>query len=226
MLSISVPGSLRKHLKAGNLGHRISRLEELLQSQNDVAFYEAAISNQTQRAVAELTGTDVTADALLRDFPSDFQTKMMQWDARFYLPDDLLVKIDRATMYVSIEAREPFLDHRIAEFAARLPLQWKINGHTGKHILRQILFRHLPPHVFERPKQGFSIPVFKWFSGNLNYFAKRYLQQVADNPVLNPKTVAFELQKFQYYSRQNKEYNVEKAWRIISFLMWHEKWNG
>jgi asparagine synthase (glutamine-hydrolysing) len=225
LLKWGVPYSLRKYLVTANLAHRIDKLEELLRAKNDIGFFEAAIGNQSQRAIYQLIGRHISAIPLLADFPAAFKEKMMQWDMRFYLPDDLLAKIDRATMYTGVEAREPFLDHRLVEWAINLPLHFKITNNTSKYLLRKVLFKYLPPQIFERPKQGFSIPIFKWFAENLNYFAERYVKSNVHTGILNPEAVKLELRRFQHYSKRNKEYNVEKAWRIISFLMWNERWN-
>ena len=85
---------------------------------------------------------------------------MMAWDLKYYLPDDLLVKVDRATMFHSVECREPFLDHRLIEFALRLPTAFKIKEEEGKYLLRKLLGRYVPKEYHDRKKQGFSIPIF------------------------------------------------------------------
>lgn len=106
-------------------------------------------------------------------------TRMMYCDAVSYLPDDILAKVDRASMAVSLETRVPFLDHRLAALAARMPLAMKIRGGQGKHILRQLLYRDLPPSLFDRPKAGFAIPVGDWIKGPLRPWAEDLLDPVA-----------------------------------------------
>ena len=91
--------------------------------------------------------------------------RMMYCDAVSYLPDDILCKVDRASMAVSLEVHCPFLDHRVAEVAARIPVSMNIRGRTGKYILREMLFREAPRKLFERPKSGFGIPVGDWIKG-------------------------------------------------------------
>ena len=103
--------------------------------------------------------------------------RMMYCDARSYLPDDILCKVDRAAMAVSLETRVPFLDHRVAELAARIPLGMKIRGGTGKHILRRLLYREAPAALFERPKAGFGIPVGEWIKGPLRPWAEELLDR-------------------------------------------------
>jgi asparagine synthase (glutamine-hydrolysing) len=101
--------------------------------------------------------------------------RMMYCDARSYLPDDILCKVDRASMAVSLEGRAPFLDHRVAALAARIPIEMKIRGGSGKRILKQMLFREAPRSLFERPKAGFGIPVGEWIKGPLRAWAEELL---------------------------------------------------
>lgn len=101
--------------------------------------------------------------------------RMMYCDATSYLPDDILCKVDRASMAVGLEAHAPYLDHRVAEFAARIPMSMKIRGKGGKLILKRLLFREAPSHLFERPKSGFAIPVGEWLKGPLREWAEDLL---------------------------------------------------
>ena len=100
------------------------------------------------------------------------EQQLMATDALSYLPDDILCKVDRAAMAVSLETRVPFLDHRVSAFAARLPLAMKIRGGEGKSILRKLVARHLPSELFDRPKAGFAIPVGQWLRGPLKPWAE------------------------------------------------------
>jgi asparagine synthase (glutamine-hydrolysing) len=101
--------------------------------------------------------------------------RMMYCDAVSYLPDDILCKVDRASMAVSLETRVPFLDYRVAELAARIPLHMKVSGGSGKHILRKLLYREVPRELVERPKAGFAIPVGEWIKGPLRPWAEDLL---------------------------------------------------
>ncbi len=109
--------------------------------------------------------------------PAPDAVRMMYCDAVSYLPDDLLCKVDRAAMAVSLETRVPFLDHRVAEFAARIPIGMKIKEGRGKLILRKLLYREAPPELFERPKIGFGIPVGLWLRGPLRDWAESLLDE-------------------------------------------------
>ena len=101
----------------------------------------------------------------------------MYCDAVSYLPGDILCKVDRASMSRSLEVRIPFLDHRVAEVAARIPVGMKVRKGNGKDILKELLFSHVPRHLFDRPKAGFSVPVGAWIKGPLKSWAEDLLSR-------------------------------------------------
>lgn len=121
--------------------------------------------------VGEICGFDLD----LRRAPDD--VRMMYCDGVSYLPDDILCKVDRASMAVSLETRVPFLDHRVAALAARIPVDLKIRGGQGKQILRKLLYRHVPEALIDRPKAGFAIPVGEWIKGSLRPWAEELLDR-------------------------------------------------
>lgn len=110
------------------------------------------------------------------DLLSDPQQQMV-WDAQTYLVDDILTKVDRASMRVGLEARVPLLDHEVVEFAWRIPMSMKLRDGTGKWLLKQLLYRHVLPALVDRPKMGFSVPVDAWLRGPLREWAQTYLAE-------------------------------------------------
>ncbi len=140
-----------------------------------------------------------------------------------YLPDDILVKVDRATMSTALEGREPLLDHRILEFAASLPLQYKIGDGTSKRILKDIVHRYVPKSMMDRPKRGFSIPLNNWLRGDLNELVMDTLQpdSVRAGGILNGDFVAKRLSEF---NAGQLHYDA-LIWKLFMFQLWHKTWH-
>jgi len=147
---------------------------------------------------------------------------MMAIDYQTYLVDDILQKVDRASMTVSIEAREPYLDHRLIEWAAQLPDSFKYNNGIKKHILKEITHNYIPKAMMERPKMGFAIPIENWMTNELKAKVVYYLdsKRIEQQGIFNAKAVETYLRKF---FGGKKEYGV-KIWYLLMFQMWHERW--
>jgi asparagine synthase (glutamine-hydrolysing) len=143
---------------------------------------------------------------------------MMLADLLSYLPDDILVKVDRASMSASLEARAPLLDHRVVEFAWRLPLDQKIRGGEGKWLLRRVLERHVPREITDRPKQGFGVPIDEWLRGPLRGWAEDLLsrQKLAREGFLDPTPVQVALRD-HLNGRRNLQYQL---WTVLMFESW------
>ena len=144
--------------------------------------------------------------------------RMMYCDATSYLPDDILCKVDRASMAVSLETRVPFLDHRVAAVAARIPLDLKIRGSRGKHVVRELLYREAPRELFDRPKAGFAIPVGEWLKGALRPWAEELLEpgRMAEEGWFDPAIVH---RRWQDHLAARRD-STPALWAVLMFQSW------
>jgi asparagine synthase (glutamine-hydrolysing) len=152
-----------------------------------------------------------------RDAPD--VVRLMYCDATGYLPDDILVKVDRAAMAVSLETRVPFLDHRVAAVAARIPLGMKVRGGAGKWILKELLFQRLAPReLFDRPKAGFCIPVAEWIRGPLRDWGESLLseQRLRSEGYLDAELVRRRWEEHQAGKRDA----TQALWPLLMFQAW------
>jgi asparagine synthase (glutamine-hydrolysing) len=165
--------------------------------------------------------TAFTDPQLWADTMNDTE-RMMYMDLVTYLPEDILTKVDRASMAVSLEARVPLLDYRLVEFAWRLPLDFKIHRGQGKRILRLILARYVPPRLFERPKMGFNIPLSKWLCGPLRPWAEELLNptKLQTQGIFNPAPIR---QKWMEHL-SGKRNRATQLWGILIFQAWQRQW--
>jgi asparagine synthase (glutamine-hydrolysing) len=151
------------------------RAGEVLATEDPASLYLQVISHLQSPSDLVLGGTDpVATTGAPRDLDR-FTRWMTERDLVDYLPGDILTKVDRATMAVSLEARVPLLDHRVVEFALGLPTSQKIRGEDGKWVLRQVLDRHVPRAIVDRPKMGFGVPLGSWLRGPLVAWADELL---------------------------------------------------
>ncbi|MEO6220337.1 MAG: asparagine synthase (glutamine-hydrolyzing) [Ginsengibacter sp.] len=149
------------------------------------------------------------------------EEKQSLWDLTFYLPDDLLVKVDRASMHYSLEIRVPLLDPRITEFAFNLDSELKMKGRTMKYILKKVLYDYLPEEIFDRPKWGFSIPLKKWLKNDLSYLLDRYTSKKIIEKYNFLHFPEVEKIKSQYAS--GYDYLFNRLWVIIVLHWWLEE---
>ena len=154
--------------------------------------------------------------------PGDGLSPFMEFDQRYYLPDDILVKSDRMSMAHSVEVRPPFLDHRILEFAARLPADFKLKGSKQKLLLKALMKPHLPPSILRRPKTGFDIPSHEWFRGVLRDLWMETLDQAeAEYADLFAFARIRQLTRMHMSRRINIGYHL---WGLMTLFLWMKRW--
>ncbi len=171
-----------KKKRLAHMGEKMHKLAGLLSSESEMTLYGHLISHLYSPEFLVL-GSQTPRDRIeSRPIPpslTSFTEKMMYLDMTNYLPDDILTKVDRASMAVSLESRVPLLDHRLAEFCWTLPMDLKIRDGQSKWLLRQVLYRHVPRQLIERPKMGFGVPVTDWIKGPLRDWAESLLSETA-----------------------------------------------
>lgn len=231
--AVSVPESawnrmaqwMRPRSRLQHLGGKVHRIAHQLSGINGSEdIYRMAVS-QWPAAHNPVLGTH---DARLASFPNleiakgiaDPEQRMMLWDAIGYLPDDILTKVDRAAMHQSLETRVPFLDHRVVEFAWRLPVDMKIRDGQGKWALRQVLYRHVPRQLIERPKAGFAIPLGHWLRGPLRDWAESLLgyEQLRQEGFLDATAVR---QIWEEHLLGSRDWSA-RLWCVLMFEAWLE----
>lgn len=217
-------GALPSRLRPPQLGDKIHKLAGVLRLGSADAIYRRLVSHWDP---AEIVPCAQEPHSLLDDptiskqFP-DLLARMQFLDLVTYLPDDILTKVDRASMAVALEARVPLLDHRVVEFSWRLPRAAKVRGSTTKWLLRQVLYRHVPPALVQRPKMGFGIPLGEWLRGPLRDWAEALLDEkrLRQADLLDVATVRRFWQEHLDGSR-NWQYLI---WDVLMLEGWRQRW--
>lgn len=212
-----VPDDLRRLLR----GDRLRRLTDLLAANGDTEIYQR-LTRLSDLPLTPEPQADVEAEGEQSGAPAldDLVSRVIFGDMTGYLPDDILVKLDRASMATSLEARCPILDHRVVEFAWRLPTAAKVRRGQGKWILRQVLARYVPRHMFERPKQGFDVPVAAWLRGPLRPWAADLLTEarLRRHDLLDPLVVQACWQEHLSGRRDH----ARVLWAALMFQAWFD----
>jgi asparagine synthase (glutamine-hydrolysing) len=211
-----------RSLRQANIGDKLHKGAGVLAAENIDDLYLGLVTHWQPEGLViggKEPATYLRGNPLLIEGLDDVQ-RMMALDAITYLPDDILVKVDRAAMGVSLECRVPFLDHRVVEFAWRLPQTLKLQDGVGKWVLRQVLYRHVPRELIERPKMGFGVPIDVWLRGPLKDWAEALLDEgrLRREGFFNPGPIRTKWSE-HLSGKRNWQYLL---WDVLMFQAWLE----
>jgi asparagine synthase (glutamine-hydrolysing) len=214
---------LPKNLMQTNVVGKYIKFKRALKSKNQEEMFENASSYVDKHLIQKflkIQKKSLFFEKWGKIGKIDFLNQMMAIDYKLFMRDDVLVKVDRATMSVSLEGREPLLDHRLIEYMARVPLSIKYKNNQGKFLLRQILYKYLPKTLVDKPKAGFQIPLNEWLRNELRPLVENYInQQKLDSEIFDIKEVMQIKTKFFL----GEEFGTI-IWFILMYQMWKEKW--
>jgi asparagine synthase (glutamine-hydrolysing) len=211
--------------KYTNFRDKFAKLRNVLKAEGVIEQYDLAVSYFLEDDL-KLLGTEPLDKKCLNDWflvdELDTLSSMMLFDLKTYLPDDILVKVDRATMSVALEGREPFLDHKIVEWTSQLPVEFKYKNGVSKYLLRKVLYKYIPKELVERPKQGFGVPIYEWFKKELRELYMEYLneERIKEEGLFNH----LEVKKLLDDYLSDRGVNHNKLWLLFVFERWMGKW--
>ena len=216
-----IQGMLPLRLPQANLGDKLHKGAKVIAVKSPVELYLMLVSHWSQPTELVLGGAEpptVLTDPRLQPRTDGFVHQMMALDLLTYLPDDILTKVDRAAMAVSLETRVPLLDHRVVEFSWRLPIDYKLGRRAEKWPLRQVLYKYVPKELIERPKMGFGVPIDSWLRGPLREWAEDLLSEsrLRQEGYFNPVPIR---QKWEEHlaGKRNWHYYL---WDVLMFQAW------
>jgi len=206
---------------SGDYTERVEKLfTKLSKIENDYSFYASLTGSWNE---LDLEDKDLSYEKNFNDLSFvTLEEKMMAMDFQTYLPDDILCKVDRSSMYFSLETRTPFLDQKLVEHAYKLPLNLKIKNGKTKNILREILAKHVPAHLFERPKMGFGIPIHDWIRSDLKDWASEVL---FESPLTDSYLPTDLIRKKWDDHQSQKNNNFYELWSVIQLNQWMNNQN-
>jgi asparagine synthase (glutamine-hydrolysing) len=209
-----------------NVGDKLHKLADVMDATSSEDFYRKLVSHwKSPESLVLQSREPCTALDLSQDWPDldEFTERMMFLDSISYLPDDILVKVDRAAMAVGLESRVPLLDHEIVEFAWQLPLSLKLRDGEGKWLLRQVLYRYVPQKLMERPKMGFGVPIDSWLRGPMREWAETLLDEkrLRDEGWFDAKSVRSAWAD-HLGGHRNLQYHL---WDVLMFQAWLERFH-
>jgi Asparagine synthase (glutamine-hydrolyzing) len=216
--------ALPKRLQMRTFGEKLHKLAAVLESPSERALFAGVASmNREPAALLAGSGSGRPAEAL---FPALAQFDSVEWmllmDTLHYMVDDVLVKVDRASMASSLEVRVPFLDPGVFHAAWRIPSALHLKEGQGKWVLRQLLFRHVPRELIERPKMGFAIPLDAWLRGPLRDWAEELLSPTSlkELPMLDASAV----RRFWQAHLKGQGHYAQQLWAVLQLLAWQRRW--
>jgi asparagine synthase (glutamine-hydrolysing) len=222
----SVAALVPQKWRQKNFGDKAHKFSNMLNVANVEHFYRMLVSLWDDPASLVVNAKEPQLETWSEKrmkVVSNVIERMQLMDSITYLPDDILTKVDRASMAVSLEGRVPLLDHRVVEFSWQLPLNMKIRRGESKWLLRQVLNKYVPKHLVDRPKMGFGVPIDQWLRGPLKEWAEGLLSEnkLEAEGILDPKPIR-ERWKEHLSGRRNWQYSL---WGVLMFQAWRERWN-
>jgi len=213
-----------RSLRIADAGEKVRKFADAVSARDAMDLYCRLVTTWTDPvAILQHTDESLPADTFSSFDPllHDAEQRMMACDALSYLPDDILVKVDRASMGAGLETRAPFLDHRVVEFAWRLPLEMKIRSGQGKWLLRQVLYNRVPKALLDRPKAGFRVPIGSWLCGPLQDWAESLLDagRLQGEGFLRPQPI----RELWEQHRSGKHSSSNQLWAVLMFQAWLEQ---
>jgi asparagine synthase (glutamine-hydrolysing) len=201
---------------------RVAKFGARVDSRGVGELSDRAMGLFAREELARLTGRGAPTRELADLYPGLDGEKLCLWDLHNYMPGDVLVKVDRATMAASIEGREPLIDHRLVEFAFSLPFGMRRGALGAKHLLKKVLYRYVPRAMVERPKRGFGVPVERWLAGDLRGFVDEHLepQRIVRQGLFSPRMVRDYVKRLDAGDPSVRE----RVWSLVAFQIWYRRW--
>ena len=219
--------NLNKNLTNAN---RVEKLIEFLNAKTNVEAFDSINKTFTAGEARLLLNSNFKELNTVFNSGEKFSSKVsplnqvLAVEYQTYLVDDILQKVDRATMSASLEGREPFLDHRLIEYVATLPAEYKLQNGVGKRILKDIVHQYVPKSLLDRPKMGFGVPVSKWMQNDLKPLLMEVMgdEALKGNHLLNTNTI----RRLRDDYLNNKVHDFERLWFVFTYLQWFKKWGN
>jgi asparagine synthase (glutamine-hydrolysing) len=221
-LSLAIPEPIRPT----HFGTKMRKLADVLAGEPETgAIYRHIVSqwaDPENTVIGGIEPYDPLAEKRIKDLVPDFIERMQYIDTMTYLPDDILTKVDRASMAVSLEARVPLLDHRVVAFSWTLPSAMKAANGIGKRMLRRVLNRYIPRELVERPKMGFTVPISDWLRGPLRPWAERLLDErrLAEEGIFYPAPI---VTRWREHLTASHDWQ-DSLWTVLMFQAWKDLW--